>query len=852
MNKRALIIIFALLAAVAALSSSSTRAEEPLKSLSIPGAGFSGFSRPPLPSFSFPQKSLPTAPPKVSISAPFLPSGMVQTPLVYEFDWMEWWKTNISYVMKVRDQVIFYREAEVKVTNIPAILTLLDYNDLFFPVTRAIALQMLDKTGDEGVEALRQMAAGKTDANAQAHPSITTRKLQALAAYALGLLRARTAFKEIAALLSDPRPESRMLAALSLGHLGTEEAESEIIKTLETEKDQRVAAACMFGLALTGTDRSRKTILDVVQGAKKTPLRQSLGFLALSLLSRKPSYTDIEKAIFSSNSAFWLSGIAARAALLRMTDCKPRDVNNLINSALVRTEGISPISAILPLHLLGEKLALADLSPLLKNADPEVRAMARFLAALAGSPTLVPAVVGDGADTNPRAAQLQAQAMAYLTSADPAKYARNLIDQTDVLSKIAGILALGKSLAKDDIYKLNVIVKDSGSQELDIAYMLALAKGAPDNTIAWNELVRDLRSSDKRTADFATVLIGTTGSLKAARLLLDLPDGQVDELPYSIAISLLGPLPYELTFRQGIETKGDLPRAAAILAYSLVPLESAQAVLFEVLEGESIPIARAHAAAGVNLHPGKDITDKQLDVLLNEARRGSDNWIRSYSTLALGKFCEKSAAGLALEELLDNSDINVRAMAAFSMGLNKYLRGTTLLKNQIENERTYAILAEIISLGMFRQRVFVPYFASGIKFAANDPERLAFASALSSTLEPADYPLLIEALSTESAIDAKTFAWTLGLHEYPGDTLARQVADALAKVKQENDPSTRFHVALVRCALGDGRAFGELLDAVTSKGFSYNSIQPEANFLFQYFQAELPDYERVIPFFTLE
>ncbi|MDZ7814484.1 MAG: HEAT repeat domain-containing protein [Planctomycetota bacterium] len=274
----------------------------------------------------------------------------------------------------------------------------------------------------------------------------------------------------------------------------------------------------------------------------------------------------------------------------------------------------------------------------------------------------------------------------------------------------------------------------------------------------------------------------------SARLLLDLKDSNVDELPYSIAMSLLGPLPYELTLRKALDANGELARTSAVLAFSFLPLESARARLFEHLSSDTLPLSRAHAAVGLMLHESKDISDNQAKNLIRAAERGPDEWVRGYSTLALGKFAHNRDVALALEKQLDNSNIQFRAMAAFSMGINRYPRGVQLLKKKVETEKSYAVLADIVSLGMFKHRMFVPYFSSGIKYSGSDPERLAFASALASSIETSDYPKIVELLSEASSVDKKTYAWTLGLHGIPGSFAFARLRSRCAASKRTTTP----------------------------------------------------------------
>jgi HEAT repeat protein len=352
--------------------------------------------------------------------------------------------------------------------------------------------------------------------------------------------------------------------------------------------------------------------------------------------------------------------------------------------------------------------------------------------------------------------------------------------------------------------------------------------------------------------DLAMVLIGSTRSLRAAKLLLELKGTEVDELPYSIALSLLGPLPYELTLRQALETKGEIPRASAVLAYSFVPLESSWAHLFDILDSDSMGLARAHAAFGLSNHKARPISNTQAKILIEAAEKGPDIWVRGYSALALGRYSQNKDVAAALESMMDNPNINIKAMAAFGAGINRYPKGVQILKELIEKEKSYAVFAQIISLGMFQHRMFVPYFGDGIKFSSSDHERLAFAAALSSSLEPGDYPEILEKLANANSVDRKTYAWTLALHDYPGLFLARKVVDALKQAKPDNDDVTRFHLALARCSLGDGVAAKELIEASASKGFSYHQILPEPRFLLEYFQSELPDYGHILPYFHLD
>ncbi|GAB4151375.1 MAG: hypothetical protein Kow00107_02010 [Planctomycetota bacterium] len=851
MNKKFFFVVVSLFCFVAvAFLSTKTRAELPNVTVSLPPISLPTFSK-----LTFPQRSFPSPP---QISKPPLPSitnltTPSQAPIVVpEFDWFSWWHINVSYLLTMRDEGLFYREVQVGPQNVTEILSLLDYSGVFYPMTRSIAVQCLEKLDTQGIEQLRIIASGKWDGKGNVHPMISERKLQGLAAFALGLLRSRESLEDIVALTKDPRPDVRILAVLGLGHMGIDEAEDYLLQLIPDERDNRVAAAGMIALALTGSERSRKFLLETSDSSRSNPTRQAMSFLALSLIMNKPSLADINRASFSAEPNLWLSGIVAKAALLADKLPNEREVDKLISLTLLHAEGISNTSAILPLYLLKEKLGASKLLSLVENADPEVRALGRFLAALSGSPELTEAVVGKAADPDPTASYLQSLALAYLSAPDRARFAEQLLDDKEPIAKIAGILALGDYMEKADITKLKQVLAANTSFEFKFASLLAYARASERDNNAWNELVRNLRNSNRLVQDLSMVLIGATKSLKAARLLLDLKGQDVDELPFSIAMSLLGPMPFDLTLRNAIETKGDIPRASAVLAYSFLPMESAWARLFEVLDSDSVTLARAHAAAGIMRHPWRPASDNQVRILVNAAEKGPDSWVRGYSTLALGKYASHKDAGLALERLMDNPNVDIKAMAAFSAGIHNYPKGVQILKELIEKEKSYAVFAQIISLGMFKHRMFVPYFGSGIKYSSSDHERLAFAAALSASIEPGDYPEIIDRLQNANSVDKRTYAWTLALHDYPGLFLARKVVDALKQAKPDNDEVTKFHLALARCSLGDGLAAKDLLEAASSNGFSYHQIIPEPRFLLEYVQQELPDYCHIIPYFNLD
>ncbi len=852
MRHKAFVVFLVLAAAVftAWNVSPGPRAESARTSKGVTRPVFSAPFSFPARRFPTPPKSFPTRP-----TMPGYPSGY-PTPRgpnvpIFEFDWMDWWQINVSYLMKTRDDALFYQEAEVTPDDVPAVLSLLDYSGVFYPVAREMALRCLEKLDEAGVKALREIVAGRRTPRDSVHPTISASKLRGLAAYALGLLRVREADTDIIALMNEVRPEIRMLAALALGHIGTEAAENTLLEAFPREKNNRVAAAEMIALALIGSNRARNMLLASIEKNRQNPVRQAFSYLSLALLMRSPSYADINKALFSGECHLWLAGLTAKAALLARKDAGRLDVNKIITQSLNHCDKVSGLSALFPLYLLGPALAKGDIGPLLTHRDPTVRAFSRFIAAMSGSADLAKAVIGNDPDEDKRAASLQSLAVAWLAAPDRAEYARRLLDERDKIARIAAILALAPRMSRMDVSRIKGIVKAEMDRDMTLAMLYAFSRAAVHSRAAWNELARYLFSSNKIYNSVSLVLVGATGTRRAARFLLDLKGFDNRSLPYSIALSLLGPLPYELVLRNGLESMGDVSRASAVLAYSFVPLESARALLFERLDSDSIPLARAHAAFGLLNYASDDLTDEQRDILVEQATRGPDDWVRCYAALALGKFAKDEIVARTLEEQLENPNINIKAMAAFGAGIYKYPKGVSLLRDLIAKERTYAVLAQIVSLGLYGKKPLVPYFGEGIKYAANDQERLAFAAALSSVIGPEDYSWIIEKLSQVSAIDAKTYAWTLALHNYPGQLLSRKVVAALRNVKPGNDMTAAFHLALVRCAMGDGAAARDLLKAASSRAFYYHPILPEPRFLLEYFQKELPDYHHIVPYFFL-
>ena len=142
-----------------------------------------------------------------------------------------------------------------------------------------------------------------------------------------------------------------------------------------------------------------------------------------------------------------------------------------------------------------------------------------------------------------------------------------------------------------------------------------------------------------------------------------------------------------------------------------------------------------------------------------------------------------------------------------------------------------------------------PYISSRIRKSASDDERLAYAAALAKSIDQEHYDKLLDAMSKSNAIDMKTYAWALALHEYPEGFDEQKIISALRRISADKNKVTFFHVALARCALGDGLAARDLLDAVSSKVFYYEPVLPEPRFLIEYFQVELPRYGKIIPYF---
>ncbi len=823
----------------------------PYPSVSIPQVSM---SVPQFPSNRMPNVSyFPSTPARPSI----LPSGMTPSNWAdipaQDFEWMNWWQINVSYQMKTHDESMFYRELQVGANDIPAILSLLDYKGIFYPVAQKIAIRILEKVESDGIDYLRKIARGEYDGKGNLHPTVSPHKLPGLAAYALGLIRADESFNDIAPLLTSSRPEVRMLAVLALGHLGSERSEARIMQMLPNERDQRVASAAMIALSLFGTENARRSLIEQIESGPRNPIRQGFSYLALAMLMKRPSNADIVKAIYSSDCATWLAGLAARCAQLYEEEATANDVNKLIEIALMHCDGTTTITALMPLYLLHEKLALGDIKQLLENRDPEVRAFVRFLAAMSNSPDLAKLVVGTEVDPDERAAKLQSLAIAYLTAPDRVSFARGILNnERDKLARVCAMLAMGEGIERADISKLKAIASVAGGQDLESALLFALYQASKDFTGAWNDLVNSTKSSNQYTKNLSMVLIGATKSSRAARLLLDMHSSEAGKLPYSIALSLLGPLPYEFILRNALEAKGDIPRASAILAYSFLPLESARATLFERLESETTTMARSHAAIGLLQYKEDDLTPKQIRALINASSRGTDDWIRSYSTFVLGKFARHDEINKALASQLSNPNVNIRAMAALGAGVFNVNGLQPNILEMVEKERTYAILAQITSLGLFKNAMMFPYFSGGIRVSASDPERLAFATALSASIPPEEITTIVEKLSSVRSTDVKTYAWTLGLHNYPDAFLARKVVNALRSVTPEKDETTRFHIALVRCALGDGIAAKDLLDAASAKGFYFDPVLPEPRFLLEYFQSDLPDYSKVVPYFYNE
>ncbi|MDZ7814483.1 MAG: HEAT repeat domain-containing protein [Planctomycetota bacterium] len=409
----------------------------------------------PTPPVSYPSPPVPTFSRIAPVEGPVLPSN--------NFEWFNWWQINVSYLLDMRDEALFYRDIQVTKENVVQILALLDYSGVFYPTTRKIAIQCLEKLDDKGIEQLQRIASGDLGTRKNVHPSITNSKLQGLAAFALGHLRSRDSLDIIVKLAETSKPNVRMLAVLALGHLGIEESETKLLEMLDDERDSRVAASILIGLALVGSERSRKALLEAAETLKNNPTKQAFAYIALSLIMNKPSTADINRAAFSNDSAYWLSGVTAKAILMSKRELDARDVDKLIELTLLHAEGISEMSAIMPLFMLEENLSASDLQKLLRHMDPKVRAMTRFLAALSGSPDMAAAVVDRAADEDSDAAYMQSLALAYLAAPDRGSFAKKMLREKHLAAKVAGVLAHGEYMQKSDLRELRAYADNRNS-----------------------------------------------------------------------------------------------------------------------------------------------------------------------------------------------------------------------------------------------------------------------------------------------------------------------------------------------------------------------------------------------------
>jgi len=839
------------------------------------------------------QRSIPggsggasTAPPSLAISNPF---GNSAVPVEAEFAWEDWWSQNVGYLLADYSKQEGKSYATLlKRDDVAKLLVLLDYRGIFDEGIHKMAIKGLSELGSAAVDDLIKIADGKYKFPKGAKASfLNKRDYEVLAVRALGELGGKKSKDALAALLmrdmviipeqaaadstgdylknvlvKDKKyNEKRFWACFALGKLGDPAYLPVLRQVLETDKDKYVRAAAAEAIAMIGGSKGIQVLRDAIDQSKsyyhvKTFVTASLGYVGSS-----DPMDDVRAALDSSKGNVRLAGAWALAYLIKRRMDAKKSYSDLLDSFLLalKKEGDDEIRRSMALGWLffSSPAVLDELKPLLTDSrDGGVRAAAALAAGLSGSPKAVPMLASLPKDDDAAAELARAYAIAFLSSSAKAKLAGDLLASDVPVLKAAGVL-LSARLKGAEVYRKIYglrLYKGGEIVRRAVAYSLVVYLG-DKGMGASRKIVAGKHESMKAVALMAYGIRNDADALDQLGKFMRIKDKELKKC-VGIGMSLMGGLSLMTSIQDAMKDGKEQVRSAAIVALGSLNRPQLLDQILETIEKDTNFKVRAYAIASLVSMKVKPADEDRVVKLLAKilADRQQRAFVRAMAAFVLSTFPENRLAFEAVRKGLGDTNSDVQAMAAISLGMFGNPSAARDIKTLIANSRrTPLAYAGYIALGMLHDKTFVNDLLSEFEAAGNTDELEALAFAIARCSDSETYAAILPYVENEDIYLREGAVKCLGMMNGLSEEARKEAIKKLTKLEKDDDALIRFLAAVVRYSFGDKNGLPKALEAVTDNSFYLDSKEDmDWTALMRLINSTMPEFYRLPPYFWSE